>query len=69
MKGCGLCWVLGFDSVCASGGERERESAVKKQIQKPSSSTVARLEKEEEPCCSNRHCFGLLLFLFLFSFI
>jgi len=30
MRGHGLCWVLGFDSVCASGGERESESMTKK---------------------------------------
>jgi hypothetical protein len=39
--------VLGFDSVCESGGERESESAKKKQIKKPSSSLTTRLGEEE----------------------
>jgi hypothetical protein len=39
--------VLGFDSVCESGGERESESEKKKQIKKPSSSLTTRLGEEE----------------------
>jgi hypothetical protein len=39
--------VLSFDSVCESGGERESESAKKKQIKKPSSSLTTRLGEEE----------------------
>jgi hypothetical protein len=50
-------------SVWSSWGERE--SAEKKQIQKPSSSPAAHLgEEEEEQCRSKRHHFGLLLSFF-----
>jgi hypothetical protein len=43
----------------------ERESAGKKQIQKPSSSPAAHLgEEEEEQCRSKQHHFRLLLFFF-----
>jgi len=54
----------GYDFlVFGKVGERERESAKKKQIQKPSSSPAAHLgEEEEEQCRSKRHRFRLLFF-------
>jgi hypothetical protein len=65
MRGCGLRWVLSFDSAWVSGGERERGRKKQKKKTKSFSSPVAhsREEEEEEECRLKRHCFVFLSFL------
>jgi len=66
MRGCGLRWVLSFDSAWVSGErERARQQETKKKTKSfPSPVAHSGEEEEEEECRLKRHCFVFLSFFF-----